>query len=330
MAVTIRDVARKAGVSVATVSRSLNNPSSVAEKTNNLIRQAMDELQYIPNQVARSLSHARTGMVGYVIPSLSIPFFAELTQLVEQKLYDAGYHMLLCTTFGSVNRENSIINMLRQHRVDAIVIGSPTLSDNQYHEVGIPIVALDTILPTAAVSIRSDHLLGGRLAAECLIHGGCTNALQIIGNPFAHTDAQLRYQSFLREMSLHGIPCISVPVPEEFDFDSHFYAEEAAKLLDFYPNVDAYFATDSYALAILKCALSRAKRIPEDIQILGYDGSVAATASYPQLTVIRQPYELLSERIVDCVNTLIQGRQTEKEIILDQVQLIQGSTTRRQ
>lgn len=328
LSITIKDVAKRAGVSVTTVSRFMNGRGYISAETQRNILRAINELNYTPNQLARSLFLAKTKMIGFVIPSLINPFFAELTQLIEQKLYDAGFHMLLCTTFGNTDRESDILNILRQHRVEAIIIGSPTLSDQEYHKADVPIIALDTLIPSAATSLRANHHLGGKLAAQRLIQGGCTRALQIIGNPLAHTDAQLRHQSFLQEMSCAGIPCISVPIPAEHDYDKAFQSSIIQSIFKLYPGVDGYFSTDLYALEILKYALQLGLSVPDDLQVIAYDGSSLTNVSFPQLTIIRQPYESLAESIVDATCRLVTGGTVESQIIFDNITLIDGQTTR--
>ena len=116
MAITIQDVAKKAGVSVTTVSRTLNNRGYISRATREKIAAAIQELNYSPNQLARSLYNARTQTIGLVVPSICHPFFSQITQLVEHHLYHMNYHVLLCTTEGNPGQESHIFDILRQNR----------------------------------------------------------------------------------------------------------------------------------------------------------------------------------------------------------------------
>lgn len=327
MPVTIKDVAKLAGVSITTVSRALNHHSYVSESTQKKIRNAMEELNYSPNQLARNFFRAQTCTIGMVVPTIAHPFFSEITQLVEQSLYDNGYHILLCTTEGNRQRESDIFDMLRQHRMDAIIIGSPSLPEKEYSRVGIPIVAFDTLLRSANVSIASNHRLGGQLAAEVLLKSGCKNFVQIVGNPEAKTGATERHQVFLQEVMAAGYPCVSLPIRERF-YDTELYPSIVEKILDTYPDADGFFATDLFAAEILKCTLRRHYTIPDNFQLVGYDGTYVSKFTHPQITTIRQPIEDLAATIVDSLIRLIQEEPVEPYIILDQLRLVGGGTTR--
>ena len=122
---------------------------------------------------------------------------------------------------------------------------------NRDNKADIPVISMDMLMRSATTSLRANHFLGGQLAARRLIQGKCTRALQIIGNPLARTDAQLRHQAFFQEMSMAGIPCISVPIPQEHDYDSAFYSSVVQSIFEMYPGVDAFFGTDLYAMEIL-------------------------------------------------------------------------------
>ena len=329
MSITIKDVASMAGVSVTTVSRALNHRGYISKETQDKIEAAIHELNYSPNQLARSLFQAKTNTVGLVVPSIAHPFFAQMTELIEQKLYRLGYHVLLCTTESNRDRESDILTILRQHRMDGIIMASPQLPSAEYERVGIPIVAFDTLLDSANVSVEADHLLGGRMAADVLIRSGCRYAVQIIGNPEARTDAAKRHRVFMDRMMESGCPCVSIPVTQEF-FKLDKYESIAEQILQDHKDADAFFATDLFALAIERCALRKGLRIPDDIQIVGYDGTYVAEASYPRLTVVRQPFESLAANVVESIIHLIDGIDTEQRIVLDNLELIRGQTTRQQ
>ena len=327
MAITIKDVARLSGVSVTTVSRALNKRGYVSENTMAKIYSAIQELNYSPNQLARSLYNNQTKAIGLVVPSVAHPFFSQMTQLIEQKLYTLGYHILLCTTDNSQDRESNILNILRQHRMDGIIMASPSLPEQEYKKLGIPIVAFDTLMESADVSIEADHPLGGKLAAEMLIDCGCKYAVQIIGNPNEKTDAALRHQKFMDIMIQSGRPCVSIPIIQK-EMSPAFYDGIAEKVIHDYPDADAFFSTDLFALALLSALLRKKKHIPDDVQIVGYDGTLITSLICPKLTTIRQPFEKLSDRIVDSMMQLLNGETVQPRIVLHELEVVSGETTR--
>lgn len=327
MAITIRDVAEKAGVSVTTVSRTLNNRGYISQETRKKIADAIEALNYSPNQLARSLFSAKTQVIGIVVPSICHPFFSQITQMVEQRLFHLGYHVLLCTTEGNPGQESQIFDILRQKRVDGIIICSPRLSDQEYVKANIPIVAFDTHMQGADVSVAANHRLGGLLAAQTLLKTKCRRVLQIVGDMTAKTDAGKRHQAFMEEIVTAGCECISLPAVNNF-IDLHSSREMVERAFDQYRDIDAYFATDLNAAEIVHCAIKRGFSIPDDIQVIGYDGTDAATVFCPQLTVIRQPFEDLAEKTVDSMIALLNGDTPPSRILLDNLTLIKGTTTR--
>ena len=176
-------------------------------------------------------------------------------------------------------------------------------------------------------SIAANHALGGRMAAQALLRGGCRRVLQIVGDLSAKTDAARRHQTFLEEMIAAGCECISLPSANHFA-DLHSSREMIEKVFDQYPGTDAFFATDINAAELLNCATRRGLSVPQDVQIIAYDGTDVLTVLCPQLTVIRQPFEELAEKTVDSMMKLLQGEKVESRIRLDSLTLIQGISTR--
>ncbi len=327
MAITIQDVAEKAGVSVTTVSRTLNNRGYISKETRQKIADAMKALNYAPNQLARSLSKAKTQTIGLVVPSVCHPFFGKITQMMEHQLFQLGYHVMMFTTDGNPGQEMQIFEILHQSRVDGIIIGSPVLSDQNYAITNIPIVAFDTHMQGANVSIATNHSLGGRMAAQLLLKGGCRRVLQIVGELTVKTSARDRHKSFMDEIMNAGGECISVTnVNNSVDVRSSH--ELIERVFDQYPKVDGYFATDLNAAEIMNCAKKRGLYAPDDIQVVGYDGTDIAAVMCPQITMIRQPFEELAEKTVSSMMALLNGETPESNIVLDNLMIVPGTTTR--
>lgn len=178
---SMKDVAQRAGVGVGTVSRVINDSGYVSADTRKKIERAIEELGYTPNELARNLFRNRTGIIGVLIPDLDHPFFSAFARETELSLYKLGYKTMICNTVGSSNRERDYLNMLDRNMVDGIITGAHTLHKTEYANRKHTIVALDQDFGPEIPIIGSDHLYGGKLAAEIMIKNGCKRIIQITG-----------------------------------------------------------------------------------------------------------------------------------------------------
>lgn len=325
-AVGIKDVAEKAGVSVTTVSRVLNKRGYISEETYKKVYDAIEELNYTPNQLARSLFRQKSDVIGLVIPDVSHPFFCELTKNIETLLYEKNYKLLLCNTIGKSNRERDYINMLKQNQVDAIIIGSHTLKIDEYLKLKLPIVSLDMNFGESILSVMSDHRMGGKMAAKCLIANGCKNVVQIMGDMQVSTPSHQRHFSFEEEMKAHGINCRTIEL-KKLEFDIPNYDTVIDQILTGNDAVDGFFSVDLIAAKFIKRAVDLNYKIPEQIKVIGYDGTYIASLYNPRITTIRQPIELLASSIVENIIKLIDGEAIERNVIVHPVTLDLGQTT---
>ena len=139
----LTDVAKKAGVSVTTVSRVINDYGYISQKTRDKVFSAMEELNYQPNSLARSLHGKSTNLVGLIFPAITNPFFAELVEQIEQKLFSEGYKVILCNAGSDKEKEREYLKMLLANQVDGIIAGAHNLGIDEYNRVGLPIVSFD-------------------------------------------------------------------------------------------------------------------------------------------------------------------------------------------
>ena len=152
----LTDVAKKAGVSKTTVSRVINNYGYISEKTRQQVFRAMKELNYQPNSLARSLHGKSTHLIGIIFPSIMNPFYAELVQRVEEKLFAAGYKIILCNSAQNKEKERDYLKMLIANQVDGIIAGAHNLGIEEYKNVGLPIVScLKQSQPSVATIIKA-------------------------------------------------------------------------------------------------------------------------------------------------------------------------------
>lgn len=324
--VGIKDVAEKANVSVTTVSRVLNNRGYISKETYQKVYQAIEELNYSPNQLARSLFRQKSDVIGLVIPDISHPFFCELTKYIETSLYEMNYKLMLCNTIGKSHRERDYINMLRQNKVDGIIIGSHTLDIDEYMKLKLPIVSLDMDLGEGILSVVSDHSMGGKMAAECLISNGCKNVVQIMGNRQVSTPSHQRHFAFQQEMDSHGIKCRTIEL-KNLEFDITNYDTVIDRILHEDRSIDGFFSVDLIAAKFIKRANELGFKIPEQIKVVGYDGTQIAYLFSPQITTIKQPIEKLALSVVENLIKLINNEPIENTTIVYPVSLSLGQTT---
>lgn len=323
---TIHDVAKIANVSVTTVSRVLNNRGYISEATRTNVYKAMEELNYQPNEIARSLLRKQSNVIGLIIPSVSHPFFSELTNYVENYAYGLGFKILLCNSQLDKAKEKDYIEMLKRNRVDGIIMGSHTLQVEEYVHLKSPIVTIDRQISSDIPYISSDNFTGGSLAAELLVNKGCKKIAHICGNLELQLLANRRTEAFQAIMKEKGIPHMIIQTDMNV-FDQAQYEQMIHRLLQEHPDIDGIFATSDIiaAFAVKECAAA-GKRIPSEVKIIGYDDINAARWMTPEITTIQQPIEQIGKTAVDLIVKQMNEEPFEVENILP-VTLVERATT---
>ena len=161
---TLADVARVAGVSLTTVSRVLNNRGYLSQEVKDRVAEAITELNYRPNQVARALHGKSTHTIGVIVPTVALPFFGEMAAEIENALTDHGYRILVCNSMGRAEREREYLDLLVSHRVDGIISGGHNENLSEYGTVRMPLVTVDRLLSPRIPNVCCDNEKGGRLA----------------------------------------------------------------------------------------------------------------------------------------------------------------------
>ncbi|WP_110930458.1 LacI family DNA-binding transcriptional regulator [Paenibacillus bouchesdurhonensis] len=322
---TIHDVALKAGVSVTTVSRVMNNRGYISEATRTKVFAAMDELGYQPNEIARSLLRKQSNILGLIVPSVSHPFFSELADRVEYYAYQKGYKVLLCNSQLDPVKERDYIEMLKRNRVDGIIMGSHTLEVDEYMSLRSPIITFDRQIGKDIPYISSDNYEGGRLATERLISQGCRKIAHICGNLQLDLLANRRTDAFRDVIQQRGIEHLIIQTNMNV-FDQARYEQLLRELLLAHPDIDGIFATSDIigAFALKECELA-GKRVPEDIKIIGYDDVNAARWLSPELTTVRQPIDDFGRLAVELLSKQVEGETVEIENALPVELVVRGT-----
>lgn len=321
---TIRDVARRAEVSVASVSRVLNRFENVSEQTRTRVLAAVEELGYVPHAGARSLSMARTGAIGVVLPNLHGEFFSEIVRGMDRLATERGYLLLLSNMHADTIDAAAGLKAMRG-RVDGLIVMAPHMDDiatARALPAGTPAILLNT---RAAIegrpTIRLDNAAGARAVAEHLLAIGCRRIVHIAG-PRGNIDAEERADAFRAALrDRHGVTLEVI----QGDFYEESGRATVKALLDGGHHFDAIFAAnDMMAIGALETLRNAGVAVPGEVALAGFDD--IPLSSHLGLTTVRVRIAELGERAIERLLDMVQGKQDHgKE--LHQPELIVRSTT---
>ena len=293
MVAKLTDVAKLAGVSPTTVSRVINKKGYLSDKTISRVNQAMRELGYKPNNLARGLQGKSAKLIGLIFPNISHIFYAELIDKLEHELFKQGYKTIICNSEHNSDKEREYLEMLEANQVDGIISGSHNLGIADYNRVTAPIISFDRNLSPDIPVVSSDNYAGGVLAAETLVKTGAQKIIMITGNDNSNSPTGLRHAGFASV--LPDAPIINV----SSDFSPVRKEMEIKQILT-KSKPDAIFASDDLtAILVMKIAQELGIAIPQDLKIIGYDGTYFVENYYPQLATIKQPLEEIAKLSVD-------------------------------
>lgn len=289
--VTHKDVAERAGVSVATVSYVLNNgPRPVSAETRVKVEEAIAELGYYPNELARSLRLQQSSTIGLILPNVMNPVFGEIAREVENVCTQEGFLVLLCNSDRQHEREARFIHMLRAKQVDGVVITphrDPLTLVKPLVQARIPIVVLEHDLP-GVPCIALDELQGGRTATQHLIDLGHRRIALIKRSPTSALSTQ-RFVGYQQALAAAGIPYEPTLVVE-CAAGQGAGAQAMQQLLALHEPPTAVFThNDVLAMGALHAIHSAGLMVPHDISVVGYDDITSAAYLSPPLTTVRSP-----------------------------------------
>lgn len=317
---TQKDVAKKAGVTVTTVSRVINNRGYIAEETRRKVYQVMDDLNYRPNAVARSLSKKKSNILGVILPTVKHPFFSSLLSYIEEFAYQNDYKIMLCNSQMEAEKEKDYINMLRAQQVDGIFLASHTLDIAAEMKVDLPVLTFDRKIDGLPY-ICTDNYQGGKLAAEHLIDQGCENLAYIGGSLELDLLSNQRFTAFKNSSADAGLTVKNYQCQLN-SFDRREYQKLAAGIFAGKDKIDGIFASsDLIAAAVIKEAAKNNIKVPEDLKVIGYDDIELSSLYSPEITTIRQPAAEIAKKAVELLLKAVAGQQIERKTILE-VELI--------
>lgn len=320
----IKEVAKEASVSVATVSRVLNKSGYVSEASLVKVMNAIKKLDYKPNLVARSLYHKTSNMIGLIVPDITNPFFPELARAVEDVAMIYGYTVLLGNSDQDLDKEKKYIELLKQKYIDGIILTTHTYEPEIHKDTSIPMVALDRIGDSHIPTVVSTNYEGAKDATKLLLQKGAKSIAHIRG-PKNINSSDDRYRGFIEVAKQNNMDYIV----EESAFQLELAEKVAETFFNTYPHVDGIFCSnDIIAVGFLKIALKRGIRVPIDLQIIGFDGASFGQMVYPELTTVAQPIYDMGAMATRLLIKIIEGNTPEQSFYEIPTTVIERNTTR--
>ena len=327
---TINDIARRAGLSKASVSRALNGKQDVDPETRKRVLKLAAQMGYVPSASARALSNGRSSSLGLLVPTLTWPWILEVLRGVAEEIEQSGYSLILYTTSGGEDSEREFMAQVGPAgAVDGLVLVIP-LGMLDYIERlakgGLPIVAVDDRghypdLPTVATT----NIEGGRTATSHLIDQG-RKRIAMLNGPHdfgCNRDRLAGYKSALQQAGLRFDPGRVM----DSDFKETGGASAMAALLEADPRLDAVFvANDVMAFGAMRAIRNAGRRVPDDVAVVGFDDIPASAMTHPPLTTVRQPLYEMGRTAASMVMAAVRGESIAKRVELPTSLVIRDSS----
>lgn len=322
MEVTIKDVAKYAGVGVGTVSRVINNEKSVGEKTRKKVIEAIETLNYSRNNMAFQFRKNETRIIALLVPVINHPFFAKLAYYIEDEAGRFGYSVILVSSQQRVDKETEIINKITHREVDGAVFVTHYMHEEENLK-NCPIVSIDRAFGENIPYVTSDNYDATKQAIEYMIERGAEKVGFIGSKPLVASEVLERERAYLDVMAEHNMPpCLVNKVIQ--------HGEEKIVVADFmekYKDVDGVFVS-GYTLSqvFYEAAIKEGKKIPDDLQIISYDG-IFKQWSTSNITSVEQPIEEMARQVVRLLVKKIRGEETCSRTVL-KTKFVPGTTTK--
>ena len=317
---TIKDVAKRVGVSPSVVSRALNNRYGVKESTREKIVRAAKEMGYCPNAAARSLVTRRTATIGVMMADLSEPYYTQIIRGMEFSASKTGYTLLFSNSYESLEKSKVLEKMVYAERVDGVIIVGSNVEEQEYIlklvEKKVPFVLLERDIPDPRINcVYLDNFYGGYLATKYLLDKGHTR--------IAHISGKIGFQVALDRLegykkALHEAGLL---FDKELVMTGNFVWQDGyaamKKLLRSQPPCTAVFtANDTMAFGALQAIAESGLSIPKDIAVIGFDDLEFSSLTNPPLTTVHQPRYEMGKEAVRIVTSLLQQGASEKGVKL--------------
>ena len=343
MSYNIKDIARICGVSVSTVSKILNNKAdNISEATKKMILKRVKELNYIPNETARSMVTKKSRIIAFVIPDISNPYFPEIARGIGDLLIEKGFHLLIYNTGGNLQVENQIIDYIKQFNVQGVIFSTQNcFEENEkigelYETSNISVVLIERNIKKYPnlPGIYVDNEKGSYDATKFLISKG-HKKIAVVTGPLSIANIKYRFYGFQKAMEEAGL-MIDHKLIIESDFTTYGGEKAVNHLLESYSDnkFTALFAfNDLMAWGAVTAIKKKAIIIPDDIAVIGFDGILISEAMNPALSTVSTPMYLIgnsaSNKILEQIeskNNLLNQAFIQNKLIIPPRLIIRDST----
>ncbi|EJD7534069.1 LacI family DNA-binding transcriptional regulator [Listeria monocytogenes] len=316
---SIKDIAKLSGVSVATVSRVINDNGRFSEETREKVLAVIKETNYQMNFSAKSLRMNKSFSVGILVPDISNYFFSSVVQQIEAILFDQGYSTIICNTGRNLDKEMAYLNMLESKMVDGLIVISGA------DEFGFKYTNAENCIPYVCIDrqpkdkkdtifISSNHYQGAFEATEALIHAGVKSPV-IFMHSRQSSSAKERLKGFqdaLKKNNIRYDPDVS---KFTVDLQIHDYQKSIITFVNEVTTMDGIFAiNDNIALELLNLLPTIGKKIPNDIKVIGFDDTPQCNYTVPKLSSVKQNIPKIAQITVDNLITIIKNPKQKKRI----------------
>ncbi|MDT8860179.1 LacI family transcriptional regulator [Alkalihalobacillus sp. MEB130] len=297
---TIYDVAKEAGVSIATVSNVVNNNGRVGEKTRQKVLKTMKKLDYSPSVVASALTGKKTKTIGLLIPDISNPFFADIARSIEDRGNELGFSVIICSTDNLEEKEKKYLSVLIRKSVDGIILASGVRNLTLLEELiekKIPVALIANDIPSIPLTtVTIDDFKGGYIATKHLLSLQHTNIAIIAEHAWSNIQRINGYQQALMEENIES--------REEYFIKTEATIESGTKaalqLLRLEEPPSAIFAcNDLLAIGVIEAARELGLDVPNDVAVVGFDNTILSRLTVPKLTSISQPIQDMGKKVFD-------------------------------
>jgi|HigsolmetaAR201D_1030396.scaffolds.fasta_scaffold03967_7 LacI family transcriptional regulator len=326
--ITIADVAREAGVSPQTVSRVINNKGEIRPETRRTVLEVIERLGYRPSSIARSLATKRTFTIGLVIPDIANPFWPEIARGVENAAWERGYHVFLCNTTEAGEREQAVLQLLEDKRVDGVIVAGSRLPDEQLLPLlqrhATAVLVNRTSAPDNVGLVRVDASHGAQQAINHLLSRGRKRIGLLAGPPASHT-SRGHLHGYRTTLEAAGLPVDPAAIQPCQPFLTEGY-QAAITLLQNNPYLDAlYCYNDLVALGAMQACNLLGRRVPDDIAIVGFDDILLASMVTPALTSLHVAKYEVGTAAASLLFEYIDGNHAQHEIVIKPNLVIRSS-----
>jgi DNA-binding LacI/PurR family transcriptional regulator len=328
--VGIRDVARDAGVSVATVSRTLANDGyPVSEESRNKVLRSVAKLGFVPNDLARSLSQDRTNTIGIIVPNVVNLYYAHLVMGAEEVAAENGFSTIFCNTNSSAEKLEFYVRVLLQKRVDGIILcgSAPDLERNPARAAlkDLPFIAIGRNDKLGCPSVHADNFKAGYEATQHLIELG-HKKLAFLSGPQQWADGSDRIKGFRACVAEHGIPATDAILSHGPLTEQNAY--ERTRDLGRNRVTAILGGNDRVAIGAMAALSDLGLSVPDDVAVIGFDNITTATFVRPALTTMDIPAQTMGAEAMRLILKLQNGEHVPSRTIFDAPLLVRGSTAR--